>query len=192
MYSGFGRFLYRKKVLHQLKNRFLREFSKVCECIGFHSRFYAGHGHARPIYDFEGKTEAYPKYLLFDGGVRDHSPSNKILASDHPGFQVTETTSIFSRPDDIREVIHPKNFSPKNLLSVLERYTEIANAEVSKNDEFQEKTTIAKKGIYDHGTFYLPRIMQGVYDVDKNRLRELYEAAKKLVNDDTWNDGAIV
>lgn len=145
-----------------------------------------------PIYDFEGETEAYPKYLLFDGGVRDHSPSNKILSSDHPEFQVTETTSIFSRPDDIRDVIHPKNFSPRNLLSILERYTEIANAEVSKNDEFQEKTTIARKGIFDHGTFYLPRIMQGVYDVDKKRLRKLYETAKKLVNDDTWKDGAIV
>lgn len=146
-----------------------------------------------PVYDFEGETVAFPKLLLFDGGVRDHSPTNKIISSDKPGFQVTETTSIFSRPDDIREIISPKNFAPTNLLSILERYVEISNAEISKNDEAQEKDTIQRKGIVDHGIFYLPRIMQGVYDVDKTRLRELYEAAKKLVNDDTWeNPGALV
>lgn len=146
-----------------------------------------------PVYDFEGETVDFPKLLLFDGGVRDHSPTNKILESEKDGFQVTETTSIFSRPDDIRDVLNPKNFMPRNLLSILERFTEITNAEVSKNDEFQEKQTIREKGIIDHGTFYLPRIMQGVYDVDKERLRQLYEASKKLVNDDTWeNTSAIV
>lgn len=143
--------------------------------------------------DFEGNIVDFPNLLLFDGGVRDHSPSNKLLASDHPNFQVTETTSIFSRPDDIRDIISPNNFTPKNLLSILERYVEITNAEISKNDEDQEKRTIQEKGITDHGTFYLPRIMQGVYDVDKARLRQLYDAAKLLVDDDTWkNPGAIV
>ena len=146
-----------------------------------------------PIYDFEGETIDFPKLLLFDGGVRDHSPTNKILSSNKPEFQVTETTSIFSRPDDIRDVLNPKNFMPRSLLSILERFTEITNAEVSKNDEAQEQSTIKEKGIEDHGTFYLPRIMQGVYDVDKQRLMQLYEAAKKLVNDDSWkNANALV
>ena len=146
-----------------------------------------------PIYDFEGETIDFPKHLLFDGGVRDHSPSHKILESQHPDFQITETTSIFSRPDDIRDILQPKNFAPRNLLSILERYVAITNAEVSKNDEIQENLTIFKKRIIDHGTFYLPRIMQGVYDVDKERLRKLYEESKKLVNDDTWeNTHAIV
>lgn len=78
-------------------------------------------------------------------------------------------------------------------MTVLERYVEITNAEISKNDEYQEKNTIQRKGIVNHGTFYLPRIMQGVYDVDKKRLRELYEASKRLVDDSTWkNPGAIV
>ncbi|NNE76458.1 MAG: patatin-like phospholipase family protein [Pricia sp.] len=145
-----------------------------------------------PVYDFEGKTVDFPKLLLFDGGVRDHSPTNKILSSTLSGFQISETTSIFSRPDDIRDILSPKNFAPKNFLRILERYTEISNAEISKNDETEEKNTIARKGIIDHGTFYLPRIMQGVYDVDKQRLNELYEASKKLVNDDTWlNTNAI-
>ncbi len=145
-----------------------------------------------PVKDFEDETVAFPKLLLFDGGVRDHSPTNKIISSEKPGFQVTETTSIFSRPDDIREIISPKDFAPSNLLNILERYVEISNAEISKNDEVQEKSTIQRKGIVDHGTFYLPRIMQGVYDVDKTRLRELYEAAKKLVDDDTWENAEAI
>jgi len=139
-----------------------------------------------PVFDFEGETVEFPKLLLYDGGVRDHSPTNKILSSTKSEFQVTETASIFSRPDEIRDILNPKNFMPRNLLSILERFTEITNAEVSKNDEYQEKSTISKKGIVDHGTFYLPRIMHGVYDVDKTRLKALYEAAKNLVNDDTW------
>ncbi|HEA20287.1 hypothetical protein LCGC14_1164270 [marine sediment metagenome] len=146
-----------------------------------------------PVNDFEDETISFPKLLLFDGGVRDHSPTNKIISSEKPGFQVTETTSIFSRPDDIREIISPKNFAPKNLLSILERYVEITNAEISKNDEVQEKNTIKRKGLVDHGTFYLPRIMQGIYDVDKGRLRELYDAAKNLVSDESWRGtGAII
>lgn len=146
-----------------------------------------------PIEDFEGEKVDFPKLLLYDGGVRDHSPTNKILASNKSEFQVTETTSIFSRPEEIRNILNPKNFMPRNLLSILERYVEITNAEVSKNDEVQEKATIQKKGIVDHGTFYLPRIMHGVYDVDKQRLRQLYDAAKNLVNDDSWeNTNAIV
>ena len=145
-----------------------------------------------PIYDFEGETIDYPKLLLYDGGVRDHSPSNKILSSNHPDFQITETTSIFSRPDDIREVLEPKNFEPSSLLKILERYVAITNAEVSKNDEVQEKNTILRKVIMDHGTFFLPRIMQGVYDIDKTRLRQLYDASKLLVNDDTWKNTNLI
>ncbi len=145
-----------------------------------------------PIYDFEGETIDFPKLLLFDGGVRDHSPTNKILSSEKSEFQISETTSIFSRPDNIRQVLTPKNFAPSNLLNILERYVEITNAEVSKNDEEQEKKTIESKDIFDHGTFYLPRIMQGVYDVDKTRLKKLYEESKKLVNDGTWNSNQAI
>ena len=143
-----------------------------------------------PVKDFEDEAIAFPKLLFFDGGVRDHSPTHKIISSEKPEFQVTETTSIFSRPDDIREIISPHNFTPRNPLSILERYVEISNAEISKNDEVQEKNTIKRKGIVDHGTFYLPRIMQGVYDVDKGRLRKLYDAAKNLVNDQNWKNNS--
>ena len=141
------------------------------------------------IEDFEGDSSGFPKALLFDGGVRDHSPTHKLLDSEFP---ITETTTIFSRPDKIEDILNPKDFVPRNLLSILERYVEITNAEVSKNDEHLEEDIIKQKGIIDHGTFYLPRIMQGVYDIDKARLLQLYEASKKLVNDDTWKNTNLI
>ena len=148
--------------------------------------FTPGISFSGPIEDFEGNVSHFNKALLFDGGVRDHSPSHKILASMHKDFQVTETCTIFSRPDELTEIIDPKIFKGDNLLRILNRYVEITNAEVSKNDEWQEQKIIAEKGILDHGTFYLPRIMNSVYDVNKKRLKELYKRSKLLVNDDTW------
>ncbi|HUS87442.1 MAG TPA: patatin-like phospholipase family protein [Bacteroidales bacterium] len=135
------------------------------------------------IQDFEGEKNLFDKVLLFDGGVRDHSPSYKILRSNK--YKITETCTIFSRPDKVTEIIDPGKFKPKNLLKILEQYIDITNAEISKNDEFQEKKVIKEKKIRDHGTIYLPKIMHGIYDVDKNRLRELYELSKKAV-DQLW------
>lgn len=140
------------------------------------------------IKDFEGNTSTFDKVLLFDGGVRDHSPSHKILSSDKYKNKITETCTIFSRPDNLTDIIDPKSFKPQNLLKILEKYIEIANAEVSKNDEFQEKDIIKKQNIFNHGTFYLPKVMEGIYDVNKERLKKLYELSKKLVNDDTWKN----
>ncbi|WP_074977154.1 patatin-like phospholipase family protein [Zhouia amylolytica] len=140
------------------------------------------------ITDFEGVSNAHDKVLLFDGGVRDHSPSAKILNSKITNFNITETCTIFSRPESLYDILSPFDFLPRNLLKILERYVSITNAEVSKNDQAQEAQIIKEKEILDHGTFYLPRIMKGVYDVDKSRLAALYENSKEIVTDESWND----
>lgn len=181
-----------KRFYINLKSVSYENFLKFVNASSSIPIFTAGISMNGPIYDFEGETVDFPKALLYDGGVRDHSPTHKLLKSDKSEFQITETTSIFSRPDDIREILEPKNFAPRSLLSILERYVEITNAEVSKNDEHLEKDVILQKGIVNHGTFYLPRIMQGVYDVNKQRLLQLYEASKKLVNDDTWKNTDLI
>lgn len=142
----------------------------------------------KTITDFEGVSSTNDKLLLYDGGVRDHSPSAKILASSHPKFAVTETCTIFSRPEEISQILDPGDFTPKNILKVLERFVDITTAEISKNDAYQEQEIITQKGIIDHGTFYLPKIMKGTYDVDKARIRLLYERSRELVNDQTWKN----
>lgn len=142
----------------------------------------------KTITDFEGVESKYDKLLLYDGGVRDHSPSAKILASNHPDFAITETCTVFSRPEAITEILDPDDFVPKNILQILERYVDITTAEISKNDEFLEKQIIAEKGIIDHGTFYLPKIMKGVYDVDESRIRLLYEKSREVVSAQAWKN----
>jgi len=127
----------------------------------------------KSITDFEGE-QTTGDFLLYDGGVRDHSPSQKILASKHPDFQVSETVTLFSRPEDLKEILDP-TFTPKNVLEILERSIEIFNTEISKNDFVQEQQIINEKGIINHGTIYLPRVLTSTYDVDNGRLRELYE-----------------
>jgi len=125
------------------------------------------------IKDFEGEVTT-GNLLLYDGGVRDHSPSQKILSSEHPDFQVSETVTLFSRPENLNEILDP-TFTPKNVLEILERHIEITNAEISKNDFTQEQQLINEKGIINHGTIYIPRVLKNTYDVDHNRLQKLYE-----------------
>lgn len=150
--------------------------------------FTPGVAFQKEIEDFEGIKSTYKKILLFDGGVRDHSPSQKILGSDHEDFRITENATIFSRPDRLEDILDPDEFIPQNILAVLDRHIAISNAEVSKNDDMREQEIMEEKNIFNHGTFYLPRIMQGVYDVDKDRLRELYERSKEIVTDETWRE----
>jgi predicted acylesterase/phospholipase RssA len=134
-----------------------------------------------PINDFEGETR--PKegdtLVLFDGGVRDHSPSLRMLESTK--WNITETCTIFSRPED-NEILNPtsgdKTF-PKNLLDVLNKFVDITNTEISKDDERMEKAFLAANPrIKDHGRYFLPAIMHGVYDVDSSRLMQLYNAGQ--------------
>lgn len=129
-----------------------------------------------PFTDFEG-TEFTDRVFLFDGGVRDHSPTHKVICCQ--GLGITETCTIFSRPEDYN-ILFPGYF-PKNIIKVLERYVDISNTEVSKNDEALEINYIKTEHLVNRGIFFLPKVMESLYDVDKGRLKKLYEEGKKVV-----------
>ena len=129
-----------------------------------------------PFQDFEGNAPTYKNVLLFDGGVRDHSPTHKILSSKV--FNITETCTIFSRADELSTILKPKSFKPKNILKILQQYVDITNVEVSKNDEYQEHQDVKEMNIIDHGIYFLPRIMDSIYDISKSKLRKMYKTAK--------------
>jgi len=137
--------------------------------------FTTGIRMTEPFKDFEG-NKIENEVLLYDGGVRDHSPSSKILESDK--FNIKETCTIFSRPDDFQ--VLPKEFIPKSILKILNRNIDISLVEVSKNDEYKEIHVIQTKKIVNHKTIYLPRVMNNFYDVDKNKLKQLYEEGRLL------------
>ena len=137
------------------------------------------------VTDFEG-NKTHGKMWLFDGGVRDHIGTARVLNSNV--FPISETVSIFSRPEDYR--LKPNTFHGRNLLEVLNRYVEINNIEISKEDEFDAGVIAKQKGIKAWPNIYLPGIMEDVYDVDPVRLREIMEAGKKEGR--KWNSTPVV
>lgn len=112
--------------------------------------------------------------ILLDGGVRDHCASPYVLENING---ITKSISIYSRPKN--EVDEP-NWDGDNALDYLERTIAIYNYDVSKNDESDE-TVIANMLGIQHKIYYLPRVLEGLYDTDKNRLKELAFLSKNLV-----------
>jgi len=84
--------------------------------------------------------------------------------------------SIYSRPIDYK--IKTDQLGLDNVFQVLDRYIDISNIEVSKNDEAIENSIAKEKGIKNTAIF-LERKLNDVYDVDKNRLKEQYEEGRK-------------
>lgn len=130
-----------------------------------------------PFEDFEG-NKIEDKVFLLDGGIRDHSPTAKVLKSKK--FPINESCTIFFRPEN-NQILDPADFEPKSVLQILQRYVYITNTEISKDDELFEKQIVSDMDIKNHGTFFLPKIMKGVYDVDPEHIKEIYEADKESV-----------
>jgi predicted acylesterase/phospholipase RssA len=120
-----------------------------------------------------------PVYL-YDGGVRDHIASAYILGEGEFKDQFDESISIFSRPEDFK--VLPQEFDDKNVISILSRYVDITNVEISKNDEFQLDEICRAKNIRNTKLF-LPRVMKSVYDTDQGRLKELYDKGAEEARD---------
>ncbi len=180
-YTGCRVFVNLKEMSHQYFLRFVNASASI-------PIFTEGIKVTDTFHDFTGK-KFDDEVLLYDGGVRDHISTPKIIGSDK--YSITESTSIYSRPEDYKKVLAGK-FIPKNLMKILSRYTDISNVEVSKNDEFMENKIMKEKGIKKHKTIFLPSIMQDVYDVDKGRLKQMYEAGKLQAKDWDANAASLV
>lgn len=116
------------------------------------------------------------KTYLFDGGVRDHIATSYILEESEFNGKIDETVSVFSRPEDFK--VLPKEFDDKNVISILSRYVDITNVEISKNDEYQITNFCAARGI-KNTMLYLPRVMESVYDTNPERLKKIYQEGIK-------------
>ncbi len=171
-YSGKRFYFNLKKVTYQ---HFL-EFVNASASLPI---FTPGYYFEGELTDFEGESSGYKKYLLFDGGVRDHSPTHKILESKLYRGKIKETATIFSRPEKVSEILNPSDFEgKKDILRILSRYVDVTNAEVSKNDREREKELIRELNIIDRGTIYLPRVLKDVYDITPSKLASLYKEGK--------------
>lgn len=112
---------------------------------------------------------------LYDGGVREHIATAWVLDESEFKDKITESVSVFSRPQDYK--VLPSGFEDKNIMKILERYVEITNVEISKNDEYKLDEICKAKNIRSTKLF-LPRIMKSTYDTNRERLLLMYMAGK--------------
>ena len=122
--------------------------------------------------------------ILFDGAVRNHILSVWSLKNIDG---IVESISVFARPKDYTNTL-PKNWVDKNILSVFDRYSSMSLIEISKRDEIEEnllielmnvKNDIAGIDPIKHKQIFIPNVMDGMYDTDPNRLRDLYTSGFK-------------
>jgi|GEM_PF-380619 len=168
-----------KNFYFNLKEQTYSNFLELVNASASLPIFTTGYAFDGVLKDFEGKSSTNSKALLFDGGVRDHSPTQRILKSTMFKSKIAETGTIFSRPKLLKDILNPNNFKAGKIMSILSRYVEITNAEVSKNDEQNEQRLIQASGgkIFDHGIVYLDRVMDEVYEVDAQKAHSLYYAS---------------
>jgi predicted acylesterase/phospholipase RssA len=146
-----------------LKNVLYEDFPKVVNASSSLPIFTSG---------IKMKVEGVDTYL-YDGGVRDHIGTAYVLGDSEFKDQFDESISVFSRPEDFK--VLPEEFTDKNVISILSRYVDITNVEVSKNDEFQIDELCTAKNIRNIKLF-LPRVLKTVYDTDPERLKQIYQA----------------
>jgi predicted acylesterase/phospholipase RssA len=115
-----------------------------------------------------------------DGGVRDHIGTGWILDQ----IKIDKTISIYSRPESLEGYLDPI-WKDKNFLGILMRTMDILLMEVSKSDEKIEDEICSNKKIGQKKIF-LPKIMDGFYDVAPEKMELLYQAgirnAREVMN----------
>lgn len=113
---------------------------------------------------------AEPVYGKFvDGGLRHHIGS-KFLINKYSD-QVDKCISIYSRPQKVDGIIDENQFIFDKTLSIL-------MIQLSKSDQAVEQLLCREYGIDLH-QYFLPKTMNGVYDLDPKSLRKLEELAEQ-------------
>ncbi len=120
--------------------------------------------------------------LFFDGGLRNHIASvstlNKFLRE---GKKIDHSISVFARPEDYR-IPEAPTWMPSDVSTVIQRSLDIMGIEISKKDEEMEKLICSQNSIRLNQVF-LPDILEGTYDVNKERLKKYSEEAYKIANE---------
>jgi predicted acylesterase/phospholipase RssA len=110
----------------------------------------------------------------FDGGTRDHIGSHWVMENIDG---ITENVSVFSRPENFSSLLDT-SWKPKNIFSVFERDQDIRVLEISKKDEKLEKLIAEDKNI-KHTAIFIPKVLNGLYDTNKDGIKKLYREGYK-------------
>jgi hypothetical protein len=129
--------------------------------------------------------------LNLDAGITFGNPGCYLIHQMiKNGYRIKSHNSFYSRPQDISGSITDKVkvYKLKNRLMfkgasrVVSRVIDLMLLQNSKSCEWLEGYQSEKQG-YKLQQFFLPKVLDSTYDVDKAQLKELYEAGKRsLVN----------
>lgn len=102
----------------------------------------------------------------FDGGMRNHTPSTKVLQKYE---NIGKVISLFSREKNLDR---PSDKWQNNLVEMIFRFIDCLSLEVSKRDEEMEQMlSIIKQ--FPLKQFYLDNILDSLYDTDPESLEKL-------------------
>lgn len=127
---------------------------------------------AMPVYTPSSK---YDDMFLFDGGVVFHIGTPWVLENIP---NITESVSIFSRSENYEQC--DNEWEPSTMFSVAKRYVEMNLVNVSRMNEMLENLLCEKLNIKQTKIF-LPIHLDGMYDVNRQRILNMYNIGKLSV-----------
>lgn len=107
----------------------------------------------------------------FDGGLKMHNPATAVIRKYKD--RLTEVYSVYSRPENDENLDF--GYSGKSIGRTISKTFDVIQSGISFENQKTEKELSHKYGIKLVQKFS-PRILKGIYDVDNNRLKELYNA----------------
>lgn len=110
------------------------------------------------------------KDFYYDGGLIHHNPAIEVLRKCPTNIK--EVVSVYSRPQDVKD--YDPAYNGESLGRNLSKTLDILQLAISKQDELSEKEFCDARNI-KITQYFSPKITKGVYDVDNQRLKELYD-----------------
>lgn len=109
--------------------------------------------------------------LYLDGGLKVHNPATALMRIYKD--RITDVYSVYSRPDNDENIDF--GYSGTSIGRTISKTFDVIQSGISFENQRTEKELATKYRINLTQKFS-PRILKGIYDVDNNRLKELYNA----------------
>lgn len=111
----------------------------------------------------------YQDRVLYDGGVKNQIATLHTVEKYNP----EHCYNVYSRPLDNKAL--SLGWKVKGINSILNRKEEILSTELQNRSNLYVNLLLKESSVKLHNV-YLPRILTGLFDVNKKRLNELYRA----------------
>lgn len=115
--------------------------------------------------------------LFYDGGLMYHNAGRLLL--ENLGNKITSYISVYSRPEEDNTI--DEKFNGTSMTRTLSKVIEQLQMVISYNDAVVEQKLQKLHSIKLFEQVYSEKIMKGLYDVNSERLLQLYELGLERV-----------